>query len=174
MDVDLIIIEFASKVITSEVRTLRVRGVIHRSEEDDIAGALMLQLLEAWDGFDPDRAPAEAFINQVVSTRLISILRKCNAQKRRGRTESIDASDDRIVDPTTWSGGEWRRQIELKSDLKAAMEKLTPKQREICNMLLREAVTPAARELGIPRSTLRDAIAKIRDVFRDAGLEDYL
>lgn len=173
MDVDPIIIEFASKVIASEVRTLRVRGVIRRSDQDDIAGTLMLQLLEAWEGFDPNRGPAEAFVNQIINTRLISILRKRNAQKRRGRAESIDASDERLVD-RTWSGAEWRRQIDIKTDLAAAMERLTPKQREICDLLLRETVTPAARELGIPRSTLRDAIAKIRVVFRDAGLEEYL
>ena len=173
MDVDPIIIEFASKVIASEVRTLRVRGVIRRSDEEDIASTLMLQLLEAWEGFDPDRAPPEAFVNQVVSTRLISILRKRNAQKRRGRTESIEASDERIVD-RTWSGEGWRRQVDIKTDLKAAMEKLTPKQREICDLLLRESVTPAAREMGVPRSTLRDAVAKIRQVFRDAGLDAYL
>ena len=172
MDVEPIIIDFASMVITSEVRTLRVRGVIRRSEEEDISGTLMLELLDAWEGFDPNRASAEAFVNQVVNTRLISILRKRSAQKRSATVVSIEASDERIVD-RSWSGEGWRRQIDIKNDLNAAMKKLTPRQREICDLLLREAVTPASRELGIPRSTLRDAVSKIREVFRDAGLEEY-
>lgn len=173
MEVDSVIIEFATKVIATEVWTLRVRGVIRRSDEEDIASTLMLQLIEAWMSFDPDRAPAEAFVNTIVSTRLVSILRKRNAQKRRARVESIDASDDRIVD-RTWSGDGWRRQIDMRVDLETALSKLTPKQREICDHLLRDTISPAARELGIPRSTLRDAVAKIREVFLDAGLEDYL
>lgn len=166
-------IEFASKVIASEVRALRVRGVIRRSDEEDIAATLMLGLLGAWAGFDPERGTAEAFVNQVVSTRLISVLRKRNAQKRRGRTEPIGAAEERIVD-RGWDGARCHRQSDLGTDLRAAMQKLTPRQREICDLLLRESVTPAARELGIPRSTLRDAVTKIRAVFRDAGLEEYL
>jgi|GEM_PF-1263289 len=173
MDVDPAIIEFATKVISSEVRTLRVRGVIRRDDEEDIASTLMLQLLEAWGGFNSARAPAAAFVHQIVSTRLISILRKRSAQKRRGRTVSIDASDERLVDRTS-ATADWQRQIDIKCDLKDALKQLTPKQREICDILLREAVTPAAREMGVPRSTLRDAIAKINTTFSDAGLDQYL
>jgi len=173
MKIDPKIIKFADKVIASEVRTLRVRGVIRLSEEEDIAGELMLQLLDAWAGFDPRRGPVEAFINQVVNTRLISILRKRNAQKRRATVESIDASEDRLVDRVSAIDARGRL-IDLKVDLRVALCNLTPTQREICDGLLRDAVTPVARELGIPRSTLRDAIVKIREVFRDAGLEEYL
>lgn len=173
MNIDPKTIEFSKKVIASEVRALRVRGVIRLSEEEDIAGELMLQLLDAWGGFDPRRGPIEAFINQVVNTRLISILRKRSAQKRTATVESLDASDDRVVDQASLDDGVGRL-LDIKVDLKVALCNLTPKQREICDLLLRDAVTPVARELGMPRSTLRDAIVKIREVFQDAGLEEYL
>jgi RNA polymerase sigma-70 factor (ECF subfamily) len=59
-------------------------------------------------------------------------------------------------------------------DLSIAFSKLTPKQRAVCDQLLRDLVSPAAKEMGVPRSTLRYAVTKIRQIFRDAGLEEYL
>jgi len=163
---------FANVIIRTEVKRLRERGVIRRADAEDIASAVITQLLAAWPSFDPDRGPPEAFINQVVNTRLVSLLRERNSQKRRATTEPIHASDDRPVDHSS-SGEGSRRMIELRVDLRVALDRLTPKQREICDQLMREAITPAARQMGVPRSTLRDAVARIREVFRDAGLEEY-
>lgn len=163
---------FANIVIRTEVKKLRERGVIRRADAEDIASELVAQLLEVWDRFDPERGTREAFINQVVSTRIVSILRERRAQKRRGITEAIDAGGDRLID-RTWSGDGWRHRIELRVDLEVAFNKLNSRQRAICDQLLREALSPAAKQMGVPRSTLRDAVAKIREIFRDAGLEEY-
>lgn len=164
---------FANVVIRTEVKKLRERGVIRRADAEDIASELMAQLLEVWERFDPERGSREAFVNQVVSTRLVSLLRERLAQKRRGTTEPINASDDRLID-RSWSGDGWRHRIDLRVDLEIAFGMLTVKQRAICDQLLREALSPAAKQMGIARSTLRDAVVKIREVFRDAGLEEYL
>lgn len=173
MQIDPKQLAFATLVIRTETGKLLNRGLIRRTEREDLAGELMAQLLEIWGRFDPDRGTREAFINQVVSTRLVSLLRERNSQKRRATTEPIDASDDRFVDHS--SAGEGSRcQIDLRVDLRVALGRLTPRQREICDQLMREAITPAARQMGVPRSTLRDAVARIREVFRDAGLEAYL
>lgn len=172
MNIDPSIIAFAKAVIGAELKKLCDRGIIRLSESEDIGSSLLAAVVAAWPNFDSDRAPAEAFINQIVNTRLVSILRKRSARKRRAKTEPIDATDDRLVDHS-WSGDGWRRQIELRVDMEVAFSKLTPKQREICDQLMREAITPAARQMGVPRTTLRDAVAKIREIFRDAGLEEY-
>jgi RNA polymerase sigma factor (sigma-70 family) len=163
---------FANVVIRTEVKKLRERGVIRRADAEDIASELVAQLLEVWDRFDPERGTREAFINQVVSTRIVSILRERRAQKRRGTTEAIDAGSDRLID-RIWSGDGWRHRIELRVDLEVAFSRLNSRQHAICDQLLREALSPAAKQMGVPRSTLRDAVAKIREVFRDAGLEEY-
>lgn len=164
---------FANLVIRTETTKLRDRGVIRRDDREEIASELMIQLLEVWDRFDPQRGTREAFINQVVNTRLVSILRERHSRKRRAKTEPINPSDERL-DDRTWFGDGWLRQIDLRVDLSIAFSKLTPTQRAICDQLLREALSPAAKEMGVPRSTLRYAVAKIRQIFRDAGLEEYL
>ena len=166
-------IAFANLVIRTATNKYRDRGVIRHSDREDIASELMTQLLEVWEQFDPKRGTREAFINQVVNTRLVSILRERHSGKRRAKTEPIKADDERLAD-RTWFGKGWLRQIDLRVDLAIAFSKLTPKQRAICDQLLREALSPAAKAMGVPRSTLRDAVVKIRDVFRDAGLEEYL
>lgn len=172
MNIDPTDLSFAQIVIRAEVKKLRARGVIRRDDQDDIASELMVQLLGVWERYDPARGSREAFINQVVNTRLVSLLRERRAQKRRGTTEPVK-DRDRLVD-RQWFGDEWLRRLELRIDLGVALSKLNPRQRAICDQLLREAITPAAKQMGVPRTTLRDAAARIREIFRDAGLEDYL
>lgn len=164
---------FSDIVIRTEVKKLRQRGVIRRADAEDIASEVMARLLEEWDRFDPARGTREAYINQVVSTRLLSLLRDRNAQKRSAKVEAIDPSDERLVD-RSWSGEEWSLNVDRRMDLNIAFSKLTPKQRAVCDQLLRDVVSPAAKEMGVPRSTLRYAVTKIRQIFRDAGLEEYL
>lgn len=173
MKIDPQYLAFANVVIRSEVKKLRQRGIIRRAEAEDMASEVMARLLEVWDRFDPERGSREAYINQVVSTRLVSLLRERNAQKRRAKIVSLDADNEGLADHS-WSGDEWLRRIDFRVDLSIAFSKLNPKQRAICDQLLRDLVSPAAKEMGVPRSTLRYAVTKIRQIFRDAGLEEYL
>ncbi len=172
MEMDRIMIEFAWKVIHSEVAQYRQRGVIRVSDEEDVASAVMVHLVEVWGRYDPSRGPVEAYINQVVSTRLVSVLRERRSRKRHGRSCSLGCRGEEPADPA-WSHDRWRRLIDLRIDLESVRRRLTAKQRSVCDQLLRDLLTHAAKEMGIPRRTLRDNVAKIRAIFRDAGLEEY-
>ena len=121
-------LQFVNVVITAEVKKLFLRGVIRRDEQEDFGSELMVRLLAVWETYDSARGPREAFINQVVSTQLVSLLRGRYAQKRRGTTQPIDAVADPIVDPASWDG---RQQyvINLQIDLAAVMHLLSPLQR---------------------------------------------
>ena len=165
--------QFANIVISAEVNKLYLRGVIRRDEQQDFASELMVRLLAVWETYDPARGPREALINTVVNSQLVSLLRGRYAQKRRGTTQPIDAVADPIVDPVSWDGRQ-QHVINLQIDLAAVMHLLSPLQRQIVDHLRREPLTPVAGQMGIPRRTLRDQCARIRDVFRDAGLEEYL
>lgn len=65
---------------------------------------------------------------------------------------------------------------ELPEVLSKALEKLSFKQKELCRLLGEEGlnVKQASRHLGLPRSTLQEEIKRIRKIFRDEGLEEYL
>ena len=166
-------IEFIHVVTHRAVADLRRRGLVRRDEHHDCASALILEVLRAWDIFDPERGTPQAFVNQVVSTRTNSLLRRRAAKKRRLRAGTLDGAAECTADETT-HGPTCEAACDLRGDLNAVLSKFTPRQRDICDQLLRESVSPAARELGLPRSTVRDEIARIRVIFEEAGLGEYL
>lgn len=164
---------FVTIVIRTEIKKRRARGVIRRDDAEDIASELMAQLLGVWEQYDPARGSREAFINQVVSTRLVSILRDRHAAKRRAFVEPL-ADRETAQDGRVGERPDALRRACLRMDLKAVIERLRPEDRELCEWLQRDALKPVAEEKGIPRRTLRDRAARIRNAFRDARLDEYL
>ena len=65
---------------------------------------------------------------------------------------------------------------EARVDLVRAIERLTPHQRQLCQLLGDEGLTvqEVSRKLGIPRATIYDELKRIRKVFAELGLKDYL
>ena len=60
-------------------------------------------------------------------------------------------------------------------DLGTVLTRLTPQQQVICRLLTEgEAVTAISRKLRVPRATLYDEIKRVRRIFRNTGLKDYL
>ena len=62
----------------------------------------------------------------------------------------------------------------LTIDVAAVLETLPPELRELCRSLKAESVTEISRDTGIPRGTIYESIKKLREIFEDAGLKDYL
>lgn len=56
------------------------------------------------------------------------------------------------------------------------LQKLTPKQKELCLLLGEKGLTvkEASEYLKTPRSTIYDELKRIRTIFMKEGLEDYL
>ena len=173
MQIDPKDLQFTNIVISAEMKKLHLRGILRSDEMEPFASEVLARLLAVWESYDATRGPREAFINTVVSNLIASLLRERYAQKRRGTTQPLDGVADVLVDRAT-SDGRQEHIINLRIDLANALPRLTPFQRQIVDLLQRDALTPVAEQLGVPRRTLRDQCARIRDVFRDAGLEEYL
>ena len=138
---------------------------------------------------DPD-APPVAYMAQVIRNKLTDLIREQAADKRAGEQEalSLDASLDGSDDGMTLAdlladnesaqpddpGAVDRRHARI--DIGRALERLTPVQRQLCRMLGEEGLTikEAAERLRIPRGTLYEEIKRIRKVFAEQGLGDYL
>ena len=56
------------------------------------------------------------------------------------------------------------------------MQNLTPHQRRLCELLIQHGfnVKEVAEQLRIPRGTLYEEIKRIRKIFADQGLAEYL
>jgi len=64
----------------------------------------------------------------------------------------------------------------LQLDLARALARLTPRQRELCQLLLEQdlSMVETSQRLGVPRSTLYEELKHIRTIFKALGLDAYL
>ena len=60
--------------------------------------------------------------------------------------------------------------MDVALDTAAVLATLPRPARELCERLKKDTVAEVARQMGVPRSTLRDDIARLRDHFRAMGL----
>lgn len=177
------------KQIQLKVRCM-TRSSSTTSEVDDLTQDAMTRVVMGLPSFDPDRGALTTFIDRVTHSSVIDSWRKQSAQKRgRFRTLSLDAmaeDAESSVDDLTWqlgAGGPLStptdRQpagdgAELKQDIAATLENLPDSTRKLCQMVMRIGVSQTASELGVARGTIRRRLKKLRRLFEDAGMKNYL
>jgi RNA polymerase sigma factor (sigma-70 family) len=165
--------------------------LLERYEFDD----LVQDCLVHWIGVrkklahDPDNPPV-GYMAQVLRNKLTDWMRERGAEKRAGdlQTVSLDATVDGSEDGMTLAEsleasesaqsagqGETHR-LHVRLDLLRALVLLNPAQQRLCLLLGEEglSIKEAAEQLQIPRGTLYEEIKRIRKVFADHGLGDYL
>lgn len=124
-------------------------------------------------------------MERVVKYRLLNIVEEKERLKRKVSYNSIsldgllDEKQSRFVDKflkVEDDAFDLLMKSELPEALSKALEKLSSKQKELCRLLGEEGlnVKQASRYLNVPRSTLQEEIKRIRKIFRDEGLEEYL
>jgi len=178
-----------AKKLVGEFR--RRSRILARDEFDDLVQDCLLH----WIGVrrriapDPDN-PSVGYMAQVLRNKLTDLMREQGAEKRAGHLGAIsldatvDGSDDGMTlaesldaSESAHSGedGETQRH-HLRMDLLRALVRLTPAQQRLCLMLGEEglSIKEAAEKLRIPRGTLYEEIKRIRQIFADFGLDDYL
>ena len=178
-----------TKKLVGEFR--RRSRILGRHEFDDLVQDCLLH----WIGVrrklapDPDNPPV-GYMAQVLRNKLTDLMREQGAEKRAGDLGlvSLDATVDGSEDGVTFAesldasesaqsgeDGETQRH-HVRMDLLRALVRLTPSQQRLCLMLGEEglSIKEAAEQLRIPRGTLYEEIKRIRKVFAEHGLGDYL
>jgi RNA polymerase sigma factor (sigma-70 family) len=178
-----------AKKLVGEFR--RRSRILQRYEFDDLVQDCLLH----WIGVrrriapDPDNPPV-GYMAQVLRNKLTDLMREQGAEKRAGDLGAIsldatvDGSDDGMTLAESLDASESAHSGEagltdrhhIRMDLLRALSRLTPAQQRLCLMLGEEglSVKEAAEKLRIPRGTLYEEIKRIRQVFADCGLDDYL
>jgi RNA polymerase sigma-70 factor (ECF subfamily) len=164
---------------------------LKREAFDDLLQDCLTHWIEVRRRLDPDQGgPPVAYMARVVRNRLVDLVREHESGKRRGDLEaqSLDAavgdSEDgpSLADLLDANVGEHGGHDDLvdshdaRIDLARAMARLNDSQRRLCQLLGEEglSIKEAAQRLGIPRGTLYEEIKRIRKVFAEHGLGDYL
>lgn len=162
-----------------------------REDFDDLQQECLVHWIEVRKKLAPiGDAPPVAYMAQVLRNKLTDLIREQAADKRAGEQDvlsldaPIDGSDEGITlgeliadSPAAQSGDEvGGAHHHAGIDVDRALERLTPVQRRLCMMLGEEglSVKEAAARLRIPRGTLYEEIKRLRKIFTDQGLDDYL
>lgn len=178
-----------TKRLVGEYR--RRSRLLAREEFDDLMQDCLAHWIMVRRKLQPNPGPPPvAYMAQVVRNKLTDLIREQAAEKRAGEHEalSLDAalegSDDGLTLADVLADDESAQQDEAgavdhrhaRIDIGRALAGLTPIQRQLCQMLGEEglSVKEAAERLRIPRGTLYEEIKRIRRVFADQGLGDYL
>lgn len=183
---------FTRNYIRHRAQRLVGRLGLTMADVPDIEQELAFNLVQRLSSFDARKSPRQAFIVRVVSNMVVTIARRCKAGQRDYRrvAYSLDeitvndddemVAEDRLVTEDekdlrlrTQTPSPYER-IELQIDLARVLGNLPEPLRAICEQLMVHNPTRAARNLGIPRTTLYSLLPSIRRAFIDGGLRDYL
>lgn len=184
--------DYAVRIIRYKARQLVGRVGFTESDRQDLEQEMVFDLLRRLPKFKPERAQRNTFIARVVEHKVATIIEAQKAGMRDYRLCSCSLNDrfeneeggsvERIdtinQDDYLQRTGKLSRPISdlrgLSIDVRSAVEKLPPELRELCKRLQVESVTDISRDTGIPRGTIYESIKKLRSLFEDAGLKDYL
>ena len=178
-----------TKKLVGEYRR-RSRGLA-REEFDDLMQECLAHWIVVRRKLPPDpNAPPVAYMAQVIRNKLTDLIREQAADKRAGEQDALsldaalDGSEDGMTLAELLADSESVQPDDpgavdhhhARIDIGRALARLTPVQRQLCQMLGEEGLTikEAAERLRIPRGTLYEEIKRIRKVFADQGLGDYL
>jgi RNA polymerase sigma-70 factor (ECF subfamily) len=184
--------DYAVRIIRYKARQLVGRAGFTESDRQDLEQEMVFDLLRRLPKFKPERAQRNTFIARVVEHKVATIIEAqkagmrdyrlcpCSLNDRFENDEggSVERIDTINQDDYLQRTGNLSRPISdlrgLSIDVRSAVEKLPPELRDLCKRLQVESVTEISRDTGIPRGTIYESINKLRTLFEDAGLKDYL
>lgn len=182
---------FAARLISNVAGRMVGKTGLLPDDIPDLQQDLWLELLSRLPSYRSERGGPRAFITLVVKNGAASIL-KTRAAAKRGNDrpclslhrehedddggsvelhEAISADDYLRRTRGTIRSEEERQDLAL--DVRKIVSELPPIDRVVCLLLIDQDVCGVARVVGIPRSTLRDLIKRLRLIGEEAGLEEY-
>lgn len=183
--------DFAARLIHRTAIRIIEKSRLTGADKGDIQQDLWLELLTRLPKYQVHRGHPRAFITLVLKNHAASILKAMTAAKRargvpiRSLNKVIsDDSDDPQELHETISVDDYLRltrgpvrteeeRLDLALDVREFIAKLPPSDRVVCLLLIERDVTDIAGVIGIPRSTLRDLISRLRSTTEGLGMDDH-
>lgn len=160
--------------------------VLERDEKEDLLQECLTHWYFQRDRYDTSKlAACKTYMSRVIENKLTDIVKEKEAQKRRTiyQSMSMDELNEHVdeegcVDHPISDDESFREtfKCDVSDVLLQALEKLTYRQRKLCRLIQVDGlnIKQASEALNIPRTTLYEEIFRIRAVFCEEGLKDYL
>lgn len=162
------------ELIRAAARRLSFRSGFQRHEAEDLEQELARRLLDGLRRYDPAAGGRGAFAGVIVRNAVANLLRDRRARKRRDhrtvRLEVPDTTDQR----RSVGARSAEEQSDLRQDVAAVLGKLSAQDCDLAERVVKTNVAQAARDLGVPRTTVAEQLRRLRARFERAGLRQYL
>ena len=180
-------VQYAGRIIGHRVRKLLGRAGLTKGDREDLEQQLMCDVLRRLRRFDPSRGAIGTFIARIVERHIAIILRDRRAPIRDYRRNACSLNDDltgedgetveradAIDAQVNRPGRSDEDRSQLILDVHQVVDGLPEDLRTLCVRLKTQTVTEISIQTGMPRTTLYDAIRRIRGHFEAAGMDGYL
>lgn len=179
------------QLIRRKARRLTGRAQLGPEDIEDITQDFRAELLQKLSAFDPSKGSMPAFIHMLIDRFFNKWLRHRFAQRRSPhRVVSLDVlvrNDEGLwieLGKTIADGIHGKRlglrlrsdqeRADLRNDMDGALQGLADELHAVADQLMDKSVAAAARELGVPRTTLHERIRKLRRLCGRKHLKDFL
>jgi len=184
--------EYAARLIRHKAYQLIGTAGFTASDREDLEQEMVIDLIMRLPKFDENKATHKTFVARIIERKISKIIRHRKQEIRdyrregrslneciadgdggtveRGETIAQDEMERRLGNPNLTR----QEHLDLVLDLTEVISRLPDHLRRLCDFLQMERVSDAARQMDLPRTTLNDHVRKLRQMFADARLEDYL
>lgn len=182
---------FTQQTIRRHANRLIRKGYAGEQDREALMQEILARVLHSWDKFDADIGHFKSFVCTVVNRSTSNMGREHRARFKGGKPVSLSTTistlgENAIELASTIGEEELDRRLDrkprlsstdrvaLSHDLKQVLETLTPEHLAIVERLKSQSLATISTELGLPRSTVVSRLDVIREIFREAGLQEYL
>jgi RNA polymerase sigma-70 factor (ECF subfamily) len=184
---------------SSALRTIRIKSCqlvrhpgFETSEQPDIEQELTLEVIRKLQLFDPARASKATFVARIVESKAISLIRERSAQKRRLRRKPLSLNDSvhdsssrrvqrfQLLRESSLAShtGRTRRSAadltQLRHDIAVVIKSLPQDLQLVAKHLMESSEYAASKTLKKSRRQIAQDKTRLRKLFEDAGLADYV
>jgi RNA polymerase sigma factor (sigma-70 family) len=188
---DPIALDNIRQLIRRKAAKLARRPEFHPQETEDLEQDLFVDLFQRLARFDPKKGDLSFFLHFVLDHMIANKIRDQGARTRRsGAQQSLEqrttatsgetvrlaevVSEDDLDARTGRARGDTERQAELAANIAELFPRLDPALREVAELLMLHPKAEVARRLGVPRTSLCTAVKRLRKIFEDGDLREFL
>lgn len=142
-------------------------GCFPAQDFEDAVDEVLLKIYSHWPLPTPRLANPAAVLHRRIESILSNLTRYRRAAKRAPPPRQCSVDElPLLADRCSTKQGE---EESLRLDIAQALRTLPPELRELADYLQHHSLSEVSRILGIPRTTLRRRLTKIRERFREMG-----
>ncbi len=185
---EFVLTDYAQNLIRIKARKLSRQRHFRHAEEEDLRQELWMAVVNQADKFDSSRASLDTFIDRVVNSAVVMLVRERQREKRAEGFQAVSLDSTHLSNQSNQSlasqisneDSHRRTQVvpadpieatERKEAVDVALEGMPTELRDTCGRLMQGSIASASREEGISRRQIRKSLAAARRFLERSGLD---